>query len=48
MLASHLAGIKAERQAAPAWKLNTTYTWNLTLARAQKLAFGDREKTEAA
>jgi hypothetical protein len=48
MLANYLACIKAERQAAPAWKLNTTYTWNLTLARAQKLAFPDADKTEAA
>ena len=48
MLANYLACVKAERQAAPAWTLNTTYTWNLTLARAQKLAFPDADKTEAA
>jgi hypothetical protein len=48
MLANYLVCIKAERQAAPVWKLNTTYTWSLTLARAQKLAFPDAGKTEAA
>jgi len=48
MLANYLVCIKAERQAAPAWKLNTTYTWELTLARAQKLALPEADKTEAA
>lgn len=48
LLANYLATIAPERQAAPEWKLNTTYTWNLTLARAQKLAFPEAGKTEAA
>ena len=48
LLANYLATIGAKRQAAPEWKLNTTYTWNLTLARAQKLAFSDAEETQAA
>jgi hypothetical protein len=49
LLLEHLAGIAPIRQDMPkGWRLQTTYTWKLTLERAMKAARGDAKDTLAA